>query len=271
LIKPTGELLGSEFRVNARTAGAQTHPSVATDGDGQALVVWSGFTGGASSMDVNAQIYNVPQLPALDAPVVTDLGVNKLIVSWQAPVGQDVSYYEVYLDGASLPSALVTNAVYWMLKGLVPGESHVFQVGYVASGGERSPLSEATTGATGVDANHDDIADAWQTLYWGTNRMNWPAATADSNGNGLSNYSKFIAGLNPLDAQSLLRVRLRNASGVYALEWSSVAGKLYQVQARNGLTQSWTNLGVPTVGASGVTAVNFSPGRLGFYRVMLVP
>lgn len=272
LLKPSGQLSGTEFRVNGSTRGPQTQPAVATDGEGQALVVWAGFTSGAASMDVYAQTYAVPQLPALDAPIVADSGVTKLIASWQRPAGQDVDHYEVFLDGASLPSAMVTNATYWMMKGLSPGESHDFQVTYVVTDGARAPLSAATTGATGLDANYDGIADAWQALYWGPNPANWPLASADSNGNGLSNYNKFLAGLNPLERASLLRVQLRPAATGFVLEWNSVPGKLYQVQSRSRLSAPWVGEAALSSGsAGGVTSATVRPVGAVFYRIILVP
>ena len=272
LLKPSGQLSGAEFRVNGSTRGPQTQPAVATDGDSQVLVVWSGFTSGSAGMDVNAQLYIVPQLPALDAPVVADSGVTKLIVSWQEPAGQVVDHYEVFLDGASLPSAVVTNATYWLMKGLAPGEAHAFQMTYVVTSGVRAPLSAATTGATGLDANHDGISDAWQALYWGPNPANWPLASADSNGNGLSNYNKFLAGLNPLVRASLLSVQLRPVATGFVLEWSSVPGKLYQVQSRTSLSAPWAGETALRIGAAGgVTAATVSPTGSVFYRVSRVP
>ena len=272
LLKPSGQLSGAEFRINGSTYGPQTQPAVATDSEGQVLVVWSGFTSGSAGMDVNAQIYTVPQLPALDAPVVTDSGVTKLIASWQEPTEQEVDHYEVYLDGASLPAATVTNVTYWSMKGLAPGESHSFQVTYVVSGGIRAPLSAGTTRATGLDANHDGISDVWQALYWGSNPANWPSASADSNGNGLSNYNDFLAGLDPVVSGSSLRVQLRRATSGFLLEWNSVRGKLYQVQSRSSLSAPWTGEATLRSGAAGgVTSSAVRPTGAVFYRVILVP
>lgn len=272
LLKPSGQLSGAEFRINGSTFGPQTQPSIATDSDGQVLVVWSGFHNGTSGMEVNSQLYSAPQLPALDAPYVTDSGVTKLIISWQAPADQEVGRYEIYLDGASLPSASVTNATSWVMKGLSPGESHSFQVTYVVTGGQRAPLSAATVGATGPDANNDGISDVWQAQYWGANPANWPSASADSNGNGLSNYNDFLAGLDPVSRDSSLRVQLRRNSTGFLLEWNSVRGKLYQVQSRISLSSTWIGETVLRSGAvGGVTAAEVSPTGAVFYRVILVP
>ncbi len=40
-----GALAGDEFRINQTTASRQWHPTVATDGQGGAVVLWSGFVG----------------------------------------------------------------------------------------------------------------------------------------------------------------------------------------------------------------------------------
>ena len=48
----SGALAGDEFRLNATTASRQYHPAVATDGQGRAMTVWSGFVGAAAGLDL---------------------------------------------------------------------------------------------------------------------------------------------------------------------------------------------------------------------------
>ena len=52
--------LSDEFRVNLATKFGQMHPHVASDHAGRALVLWSGYTAGASGFDLFGRTYLVP-------------------------------------------------------------------------------------------------------------------------------------------------------------------------------------------------------------------
>ncbi|MHB8519340.1 MAG: LamG-like jellyroll fold domain-containing protein [Limisphaerales bacterium] len=56
----------------------------------------------------------------------------------------------------------------------------------------------------------DGIPDSWRQKYFGTNFVNDPraAATADPDGDGANNYQEFLAGTDPLDANSVPSVLL---------------------------------------------------------------
>ena len=267
-IHEDGSLVGSEFQVNTTTLGSQMQPALASDGAAQFLVVWTSFTFGPNSMDLFAQRYaNVAEVlqpmgaPFVYAPfVLNSKGVYQpqLQVSWPGLQGISVSNFQVFVDGAVTPMALTTNNTWTMTaaNGLTVSSTHSFQLNYVTTDG-RSPLllSPSASGTTWSGLNWGGIPYEWMQLYFGNNILSWPLPAADSDGDGMSNYQEFLAGTNPTNAASVLRVQINNSSsgraasqnlaGIY-LSWNTQPGQTYQVQVTTNLT-SWTNLGVAAV------------------------
>jgi hypothetical protein len=288
-----GSPVGGEFRVNTTTAGQQMQPAVASDGTGQFLVVWTGFTFSLASMDLFAQRYaNVAAIlqpmnaPFVYAPfVLNGSGVYQpqLQVSWPALLGISVSNYEVYVDGAGTPMALTTNTTWTMTaaNGLAASSTHSFQLDYTTTDGRRSPISPSASGTAwlgyywGTPANA--IPVEWMTMYFGP-QSSWPSTTADSDGDGMNNYQEFLSGTIPTNSASVLSVQIgnspqgqrsgQNLQGMY-LSWNPQPGLTYQVQVTTNFT-SWSNLGSPRFAAGTNDSIYVGGGTAGYYRVLLL-
>ena len=140
--------------------------------------------------------------------------------------------------------------------------------------------SQLSTGiaATMTSTVNDGIPDAWRALYFGgdgTTTNSESAATADPDNDGLDNYEEFLAGTNPTNAASVLKVTAYNPNvSTNAVSLNSVAGTVYRVQYRDNLLAgdwsiladqiigSGTNLFLPDPGATSV------PQR--FYRAQVL-
>ncbi len=100
----------------------------------------------------------------------------------------------------------------------------------------------------------------------------------DSDGDGQPDDEELIAGTDPNNAASVLRVAeaTKNPDNSLGLSWSSVPGKTYQVQQSETLaTGSWTNVGAPVPATGGVTTATVplptpAPSHL-HVRVIVVP
>jgi hypothetical protein len=275
-------LVGGEFRVNTTTAGQQMHPVVASDGVSQFLAVWTSYTGSPYSFDLYAQRYvnvnltsNLPPLgaPFVWAPFTFSNGVYQpqLQVSWAALSGIPVSTYEVYADGTNSPMALVSGATNrWMMtaaNGLTPSAAHSFQVAYTTTGGRQSPLSAPASGTTWSGLSWGGIPYEWMQVYFGPNEMTWPSPTADSDRDGANNLQEFLAGTNPTNAASVLRVSLASTPQGMFLSWNTQPGLTYQVQVKTNLAQTtWSNLGSLRY-AAGTNDSIYVPA--GYYQVLL--
>jgi len=265
-----GEPAGPEFQVNTTTLNRQVYPAVASDGGNRFLVVWSSF--GNTSFDVYAQRFAKGQtVPQPFAPWVTSLSQSELLISWPELSGYAVSGYEVYKDGASSPTT-TTPLNYWKASGLAPASMHTFRIAYRMAGGQRSNLSAPATGATwGMDANADGMPDDWQQRYWpDLDALHYPFANSDSDGDGVSNYLELLAGTDPTDPHSVLKVRMDSGPQGATLSWSTQPGSIYQVQVTTDFN-TWLDLGSPRFAAGlSDSLVLASPQRAANYRVVRV-
>lgn len=265
--------IGEELTNNTITVSRQIHPAIASDGGGRLLVVWSTYRGTAG-FDLQAQKYAAGQsLSAPAAPFVSALSASRLSVTWPPVVGFPVTY-QVYMDGAQPPdeptATLVTNM--WVKTGLAPASSHSFRIAYSVPGGQTSPLSASSSGITWAeDENMDGLPDDWQEQYWGAKPEDWASRAADSDGDGASNSSEYLAGTDPTDPESVFLTRLTQSEQGRWLEWSTVPGYVYQVQVSTGIGREWMEFG-PARFAPGtsdsVLIVNVAGGK--FFRISRV-
>lgn len=277
-LQSNGSPLDGEFRVNTTTVSRQMHPAVAADSTGRFLAVWTTFTAGPNSFDLSAQRFvNIAQplvalnAPFVNAPFVLADGVYQpqVQVSWPSVAGLPVANYEVYLDGAATPTAVVTTNV-WTLTGIAPGSTHSFQVDYVLANGRRAPLSLPASATAWSGLNFGGVPFEWMTAYFGSDILKWPPPTDDPDHDGMTTLQEFIAGTIPTNAASALRSQLRQtAQGVF-LDWNTHPGFIYQVQTTTNVTASWANLGSPRFAAGTNDTLYVTGDASAFYRVELV-
>jgi hypothetical protein len=270
-----GSMAGGEFRVNTTVLNQQMFPAVASDGRGRFLVVWSSYAGGVNSLDLNSQRYATYLAPLSPPapPIVTALDAFALSVTWPPLAGFEVDHWAIYVDTNGTP-VLTTNN-YWQNESLSdysgiydynPGSTHSFQLAYVLADGRESPLSATATGKTwGNDRNNDGLPDDWQTLYWGTNRANWPTANTLL-APGVTALMVFEQGANPLDPNTWLKTSIANSPEGWFLSWNTVVGGIYQVQSSSDL-RAWSNLGSPRFAAGTTDSVYLGLSNNGYYRI----
>ena len=264
-----GALSGSEFLVNTVTIGSQLHPAVASDGETRFLVVWASYMGG-TQFDLFAQRYASTQtLPTLTAPSVSALSGSRLAISWAELAGYNVANYAVYVDGSATPVTTTNN--YHLLSGLSVASAHSFRVEYVLTDGRRGSLSGATTARTwGDDLNFDGLPDDWQARYWGPDPANWPGPNEDSDGDGATNLQEFLAGTDPTDAKSVLRLSISNTAQGLRLNWNTQPGVVYQVQTAP-TPRNWVNLGKPRFAAGASDSIPLErAGETVMFRIIRV-
>jgi len=262
-------LNGSEFRVNSTTAMGQKFPAIASDGASRFLAVWSSYVGGVNSMDLFAQRYGTLLQPLLppDPPYVNVLSSTSLALSWAAQAGLSVVNYDVYANGSVTPTVTVTNN-WWTMTGLGAGTTNTFRIGYNLSDGRHSPLSAPATGVTYLyPFTWSGIPYDWMAQYWGWDLGAWPSATLDSDGDGATTAQEFLAGTDPLDAGSVLKLSMADTPQGAFLTWNSEPGLVYQVQVSSNLG-TWSNVGLPRVAAGTVDSMYVGGVSVAYYRVL---
>jgi len=113
----------------------------------------------------------------------------------------------------------------------------------------------------------------WALQYFGDPNA---AKTADPDGDGQTNEQEFIAGTDPTNGNSALRLTnfSRATDGTsFFLTWQSIPGKSYQVQTTTDFS-TWTDVGTPMTASATLTSTDVTipgnPARV-FYRVKIVP
>jgi len=269
LLMANGKFDGGEFLVNTRTRGAQIYPAVSAAGTERAVVAWTSYAGGTASYDLFAQNYALAGAPALEAPpapFVSSLSDKSICAAWSEIAAQEVVAYLVYVDDAASAIEAADGMITIERAAWAPGSTHTVRLAYRLADGRISPKSEAASAKTwGADANGDQLPDDWQTLNWG---KRWPAADADSDLDGASNAAEFLAGTDPTDPHSVLRVEISaRAQGLY-LEWRTEPGNYYQLQV-TGDFKVWRNAGGPRFAAATSDSVPVSnAGQTDYYRVI---
>jgi PKD repeat protein len=128
--------------------------------------------------------------------------------------------------------------------------------------------------------------EAWQQQYFACIGCAQAAGNLDADGDGISNTNEFLAGTNPTNSLSGLRIIsvVRQATTNMVITWNAVGGKSYVVQtnappASGSYTNNFADLSSsigPIPGSGDTTAVytnwagaTNAPSR--YYRIRLVP
>ena len=126
------------------------------------------------------------------------------------------------------------------------------------------------------DFDRDGMADAWETQYgFSTNDIG--DALLDLDGDSMINRDEYIAGTNPTDPLSLLKLSLTTIdTGLPELEFVAQSNIAYTIQYRANFTLApWNNLtNISAQSQSRTVQVNppiLPPGEDRFYRVLTPP
>lgn len=118
-----------------------------------------------------------------------------------------------------------------------------------------------------VDTDSDELPDAWELLY-GTD-PNVPDGDEDPDGDGATNVEERIAGTDPFNGESVLKLTsFSNSTSILDVTWASIPGKTYVIETSNDLT-TWASAGSPITASGPSTFAQIShddPARL-FVRI----
>ena len=133
---------------------------------------------------------------------------------------------------------------------------------------------QTDTIAPGADTEPDGLSDAWE-------RLNFPGLglatipTADPDGDGMNNLQEYLAGTDPNDPNSNLRVTAIDAptpGSSVDLTWTSVSNRCYYVLENLSLiAPTWFDSGLgsimPDTGPTTMRFVSNTNATIRFYRI----
>ena len=130
----------------------------------------------------------------------------------------------------------------------------------------------ATNHIAVTDTNNNGIDDAWEFRWLGD--LTAATAASDHDNDGRTDLAEFLAGTNPLDPASNLRIVSHNYSadyGMVTIQFTSSPARLYQIQHTTDLT-SWVDSGLgsfsPDAGLTTTRSVTYSTTTQHFFRVV---
>jgi hypothetical protein len=85
-----------------------------------------------------------------------------------------------------------------------------------------------------ADADGDGVADIWETVY-GLNTNNIADAELDLDGDTMSNRAEFLAGTDPTNPSSYLKIDSITADGMATLVFGAISNRTYSVQYSDAL------------------------------------
>ena len=124
------------------------------------------------------------------------------------------------------------------------------------------------------DTDGDGLADDWEQQYFGS--TTGATASADADGDGFTNLQEFLAGTDPTNAVSALRMASATPSNSdFVVSFTSATNKLYRVERTDdlviGIWTTITNNVLGTGSAIQITDAGAASVTNRFYRVRLLP
>ena len=125
------------------------------------------------------------------------------------------------------------------------------------------------------DFNFDGLDDRFQRQYFALFTAPEAGPGVDPDGDGFNNQAEYLAGTNPTNALSLLKIEgVTLDTRGSTITWQSVAGKAYRIWSRRDVAKDpWQTVGSPVTAAGAsmqFTDVSATNG-FRFYRVQVLP
>ena len=252
-----GTLLFSDKVNNAMAAGAK------------AAVIYNNTNGNFLGTLQNSGNW----IPALSISQADGLALKAL-----APVTITVTTVYQYLDGTSMATPHVVGAVALAAMNF-PGETVAQRIQRILGNVDVKPSLSGLVRTGGrlnlqrmLDSDLNGLPDWWEQMFFG--QLTGTSPSADPDHDGASNLSEWLAGTNPTNGASALRLAppRRPATNGFVVGWPSVAGKSYRLLRATNLATGFNTVVQSNIAATPPTNTvtdSVAPTGVRFYRLEL--
>ena len=120
----------------------------------------------------------------------------------------------------------------------------------------------------------DGIPDSWRLRWFGTIYNVLSVSNACASGDGVNNWAKYVAGVDPNVANDFPSTKAASPSSgsTTAIQWPSTSGTQYVIERSPTLfNSSWTAIATNTGTGATMQFNDTSTSKVLFYRVLIVP
>jgi subtilisin family serine protease len=209
-------------------------------------------------------------------PAVALAQADGLALQTNSPATVVHGLYE-YLDGTSMATPHVSGAVAFAAMNF-PTETVTQRIQRVLTNADVIPGLQGWVHNGRrlnlqriVDTDGNGLPDWWELAYFG--HLTGTDPNADPDHDGMSNLAEWVAGTNPTNAASCLRLTVLSASNSNStvVSWSSVAGKNYWLERSTNLLTGFNSIVSTNIAATAPTNIltdtAILPASTRFYRV----
>jgi hypothetical protein len=227
--------------------------------------------------DANGWSYASAILTVLVNPVIVEQPQTQVAVVGDTVtirvkvVGTEPFAFRWQRNGAPLTTPNVIPFSFYSITNVTTNHAGTYRV-IITNAANASPgiLSSNAILTVLIDSDGDHIPDVWESFY-GFSITNANDALIDSDGDTMNNLQEYLAGTDPLDPESYLKVDQISVSGATLLTFIARSNKTYTVQYNSDVSPTgWLNLtnalSRPTNRLETVTDPSPPPRR--FYRLV---
>jgi hypothetical protein len=122
---------------------------------------------------------------------------------------------------------------------------------------------------------NDGIPDSWRLRWFGTTNNQLSASNACPTGDGISNYKKYVAGVDPMVSGNFPSVNSKRTvppGYTAAFHWPTVTGKKYAIERSSSLFPgSWSSIATNSGTGADMEFNDNAAGSSRYYRVRILP
>jgi len=257
-----GTLLFSQKTSNAMTAGAR------------AVIIYNNTNGDFSTFTLGTNFINWVPTAAISQADGLAMQTNALTTIANTP---NPAQIYGYLNGTSMATPHVAGAVAFAamnfpnetvpqrIQRILTNATVVNGLNSKVTNGRRLNLQRM------VDADTNGLPDWWELEYY--QHLTGTSPNVDTDGDGLSSLGEWLAGTNPTNAASGLRLTVQSAGTPAGTElrWPSVAGKTYRLVRATNLLAGFNSIVRTNIAATAPTNTETDPlvlpGDARYYRI----